>query len=350
MKQLFVAAIIGLTTVTSPVAFSEPKAASSVSTIVDTAFVQDALKRGAIVWDTRKAEDYNKGHIPGAVNIGEIGKVLRKDNDEDYIALAQMEKILGAAGIDPAKEIVVYGDKGNPFVYFGLTTIQYFGGKQGRIYHGGIDDWKAASQALSTEPAKLAPVALKLKPEAGVTIATSDVVKGVKRKSVQVVDVRTPGEFSGEDIRAIRGGHIPGAVNIPYEQNWADPETPSKLAKKQVSTKDGLALKSRDDLKKLYASLDPNKETLVYCQSGVRASETAAVMKDLGFKKVRVYDSSWLGYGNTMDAPADNVTYFNVAALNGRIAGMQKRIDALESQLAAAKAPAMPIPPAAMLK
>ena len=350
MKQLFIAAIIGLSTVTSQVAFSEPKAASSVSTIVDTAFVQEALKRGAIVWDTRNADDYKKGHIPGAVNIGDIGKVLRKDNDEDYIALADMEKILGAAGIDPAQEIVVYGDKGNPFVYFGLTTVQYLGGKQGRIYHGGIDDWKAAGQVLSTEPAKLAPVALKLKPEAGITIATSDVVKGVKRKNIQVVDVRTPGEFSGEDIRAIRGGHIPGAVNIPYEQNWADPETPAKLAKKQVTTKDGLALKSRDDLKKLYASLDPNKETVVYCQSGVRAAETAVVMKDLGFKKVRIYDSSWLGYGNTLDAPAHNVTFFNVGALNGRLAGMQKRIDTLEKQSAETKAPAMPIPAAASPK
>ena len=350
MKQLFIAAIIGLTTVTSPVAFSEPKAASAVSTIVDTAFVQDALKRGVIVWDTRSADAYKNGHIPGAVNVGDIGKVLRKDHDEDYIALADMEKILGAAGIDPSKEIIVYGDKGNPFVYFGLTTVQYFGGKHGRIYHGGIDDWKAAGQALSTEPTKLAPVTLNIKPDAGITVTTSDVIKDLKRKDIQIVDVRTPGEFSGDDIRAIRGGHIPGAVNIPFEQNWADPQTPAKLAKKQVANKDGLALKSRDDLMKLYAKLDPNKETVVYCQSGVRASETATVMKDLGFKKVRVYDSSWLGYGNTLDAPADNVTFFNVGALNGRLAAMQKHIDALEKQIAEAKAPTTLIPPTAMQK
>ncbi len=350
MKQLLVAAIIGLTTVTSPLAFSEPKAASSVSAIVDTGFVQNALKRGAIIWDTRSADAYQKGHIPGAVNIGEIGKALRKDNDEDYIALAEIEKILGAAGIDPAKEIIVYGDKGNPFVYFGLTTVQYFGGKHGWIYHGGIDDWKAAGQALSTEPAKLAPLTLKLKPDASIMVATSDVVKAVKHKNIQIVDVRTPGEFSGEDIRAIRGGHIPGAVNIPFEQNWADPQTPAKLAKKQVANKDGLALKSRDDLNKLYAKLDPNKETVVYCQSGVRASETAVVMKALGFKKVKVYDSSWLGYGNTLDAPADNVTFFNVGALNGRLAAMQKHIDALEKQVAEAKAPTTLIPPTAMQK
>ena len=339
MKHLLIAAIISLATAASQAA-PAPTTASSASMIVDTAFVQEALKRGVIVWDTRSADDYKKGHIPGAVNIGEIGKTLRHDSDEDYIPLAEMEKILGAAGINPAKEIVVYGEKGNPFVYFGLTTVQYLGGKQGRIYHGGIDDWKAAGHGLSTEPTQLAPVALQLKrPEAGITIATPEVIKSVKGKKVQIVDVRTPGEYSGEDIRAIRGGHIPGAVNIPFEQNWADPETPAKLAKKQVSNKDGLALKSRDALQKLYANLDPSKETIVYCQSGVRASETAAVMKDLGFKKVRIYDSSWLGYGNTLDAPADNVTFFNVGALNGRLAGMQKRIDALEKQVAETKAP-----------
>lgn len=351
MKKLLIAAMISLIGVTSQAALAEPKAASSVSAIVvDTAFVQDALKHGAIVWDTRNAEDYKKGHIPGAVNIGDIGNELRKDNDEDYIALADMEKILGDAGIDPNKEVIVYGNKGNPFVYFGLTTVQYIGGKNGRVYHGGIEDWKAAGQPLSTEPSKLAPVALKIKPQSGITVSTSEVVKGVKQKNIQIVDVRTPGEFSGEDIRAIRGGHIPGAVNIPFEQNWADPQTPAKLAKKLVSNKDGLALKSRDDLKKLYAALDPNKETVVYCQSGVRASETAAVMKDLGFKKVRVYDSSWLGYGNTLDAPADNVTFFNVGALNGRLAAMQKHIEALEKQIAETKAPGMPIPPVATHK
>ena len=194
MKHLLIAAIISLATAASQAA-PAPTTASSASMIVDTAFVQEALKRGVIVWDTRSADDYKKGHIPGAVNIGEIGKTLRHDSDEDYIPLAEMEKILGAAGINPAKEIVVYGEKGNPFVYFGLTTVQYLGGKQGRIYHGGIDDWKAAGHGLSTEPTQLAPVALQLKrPEAGITIATPEVIKSVKGKKVQIVDVRTPGE------------------------------------------------------------------------------------------------------------------------------------------------------------
>ena len=161
----------------------------------------------------------------------------------------------------------------------------------------------------------------------------------MNRSDVQIVDARTPKEFAGADIRALRGGNIPGSVNIPYEMNWSDPETMSKLARKVVTDNSGMVLKANDDLKALYAKLDPNKETVVYCQSGARASETAGVLEQLGFKNVKVYDSSWLAYGNKLDAPANNATVFNVGALNGRIAGMQARIETLEKELTAAKKP-----------
>src|SRR4029077_1354017 len=108
-----------------------------------------------------------------------------------------------------------------------------------------------------------------------VAVTTAEVIARLKSANVQIVDARTPAEFRGEDIRAIRGGHIPGAVNIPYEMNWVDPETPMKLARKQVADSSGMSLKPVGELKALYARLDPNKETIVYCQSGARASETA---------------------------------------------------------------------------
>lgn len=330
MKRMFFLALLGVTA-------SSSLAQAAVSAIVDTAFVQDAMKHGAIIWDVRNADDYKKGHIPGAVNIGDIGKVLREANSEDYIDQSKIQKLLGDAGIDPAREVIVYGSKGNPFVYFGGITMQHFGGQNITVYHGGIDDWTASGQAVSTETQVLAPVQLALKVAPSVTVSTEEVLKDLKKRNVQILDVRTKKEYSGEDIRALRGGYIPGAVNIPFEENWVDPEAPAKLAKKEVANKDGLALKSRDQLKALYANLNPDKETIVYCQSGVRASETATVLKDLGFKNVKVYDSSWLGYGNSLSAPAKNVNYFNVGALNGKLAAMQKHIDGLEKQLSEAK-------------
>jgi thiosulfate/3-mercaptopyruvate sulfurtransferase len=329
MKRLFLAIMLGIGGLFSAGSYAEA--------IVDTAFVADALKRGAIVWDVRGADDYRKGHIPGAVTIGEIGAALRYEHNEDYLPTPQIEKILGSAGIDPAREILVYGDKASPFAYFGLFTVQYFGGRNGRIYHGGIDDWKAAGRELATEPTRLAPVALKLATNAEGMALTEEVVSKLG-SSVQIVDARTPREYSGEDIRAIRGGHVPGALNIPYEQNWADPATPQKLAKKEVANKDGMGLKSREQLKALYARLDPNKETIVYCQSGVRASETAVVLKDLGFNKVKVYDSSWLGYANALSTPVEEVSFFNVGQMNGKLAAMQKRIEVLEKALMETKA------------
>lgn len=305
--------------------------------IVDPAYVAEALKRNVQVWDVRDARDYAKGHLPGAVSIGEAASALRDANAEDFLATERIEQILGAAGIDPARETVVYGSRGTWNPYFGRYALRYFGGAKVSVMHDGIETWQAAGLPVSTAPAQATPLKLKLTPTPAVALTTDEVIGRLNRRDVQIVDARTPKEYAGEDIRALRGGHIPGAVNIPYEQNWVDPETMQKLARKQVADSRGMALKPMSDIKALYSKLDPDKETVVYCQSGARAAETAGVLEQLGFKNVRVYDSSWLGYGNKLDAPANNATVFNVGALNGRMGAMMARIDALEKELAAAR-------------
>jgi len=307
-------------------------------TIVDGDYVAEAIARNAAVWDVRTADAYAQGHIAGAISIGDAAKILRDDNTEDFIATDRIEKILGAAGLDPKRETIVYGSRGTWNPYFGLYTLQYFGGGNVRVYHEGIEGWAAGGRAISRDPSQLAPVALKLEINPTIAVTTKEMVARLNNPNVQIVDARTPQEFSGEDIRAIRGGHIPGAINIPYEQNWIDPETPAKLARKQVTGNAGMSLKPAADLKRLYARLDPNKETIVYCQSGARASETAGVLQELGFTNIKVYDSSWLGYGNTLDAPANNVTFFNVGLLNSRLSTLQGRVNQLEKELAEAKA------------
>lgn len=303
--------------------------------IVDTAYVEKAAKSGALVWDARDESDYAAGHIPGAVNIGYVGDVFRDSNREDPPSAAAASKIFGGAGMDVlGREVIVYTNKGDSFAYYGARMVEYYGGKHAKVYHGGIEDWKAAGMPLEKTATRLAPIALTLTTEGKGALGNKELVERVKSGSAQIVDARTPKEYSGEDIRAIRGGHVPGAVSIPYEQNWQDPATGAKLAAKQVSNRDGMALKAADDLKKLYAKLDPAKETVVYCQSGVRASETAAVLRDLGFKDVKVHEPSWLGYAGVLSAPADNEVFVNVGALNGRIASLQNRVKDLESELA----------------
>jgi thiosulfate/3-mercaptopyruvate sulfurtransferase len=304
-------------------------ALAASATIVDGRYVAEAIARNAVVWDVRAADAYAEGHIAGAISIGDAAKVLRDANTEDFIATDRIEKILGAAGLDPSREIIVYGSRGTWNPYFGLYAIRYFGGSNVSVYHEGIEDWAAAGRTISRDAAKLPPVALELKVDPAAAVTTKEMVARLNNPNVQIVDARTPQEFAGEDIRAIRGGHIPGAINIPYEQNWVDPETPAKLARKQVTNNAGMSLKPVEQLKRLYARLDPSKETIVYCQSGARASETAGVLQQLGFTNVKVYDSSWLGYGNTLDAPANNVTFFNMGLLNSRLTTMQNRIDQL---------------------
>jgi thiosulfate/3-mercaptopyruvate sulfurtransferase len=314
-----------------------PAVAETLGAVVDTAYVQQALARGVVVWDTRAADVYRRGHIPGAVNAGFVGQVLRDPQTEDYVPLAQLERLLGAAGIDPFKEVIVYGTKADPYVYFASVTLRYLGGAQPRVYHGGIDDWAAARQPVIAGDEKRAAVGFKARPDARWALDTAAVRQKLGAPDSQILDVRTPDEYAGRDIRALRGGHIPGAVNIPYEQNWKDPAAPAKLARREVATKEGLDLKPADQLRALYGKLDPNKETIVYCQSGVRASQTAEVLKGLGFRDVKVYDASWLGYGNTFDAPAESATYFDVAAVNARLRALEARIEQLERALAATK-------------
>lgn len=302
--------------------------------VVDTAFVVEAMQRGAILWDARVQEEYRKGHIPGAVNIGDPLRVLRSENSEDFIPQESIEDILGNVGIDPAKEVIVYAGKAVPSAYFGLYVLQYFGADTARVYHGGIDDWKAAGRPISAQTTDPKSIQLSLTPRPEIAIDTSAVLSKLDRSEVQILDVRTQREFDGEDIRALRGGHIVGAINIPYERNMTGLGA-RKPGAPAPNTKDALALKPETDLRALYALLDPDKETIVYCQNGSRASVTATVLKDLGFKNVRLYDSSWLDYGNTLDAPAEDVKFFNVGLFTSRMGALMKRVEELEKELAA---------------
>jgi thiosulfate/3-mercaptopyruvate sulfurtransferase len=313
---------------------TQPQSQAQQALILDTAGVEQAIARGAVVWDARGHADYEDGHVPGAVNFGNVGDLFRDPNREDPPSAAVASQLFGNAGIDILnREVVVYANKGDPYAYFAARMLEYYGGRHGKVYHGGIDDWRAAGRPLSTQATKLPPVSLALSQERVGTLWTNDVIERVKAGGAQIVDTRTPREFSGEDIRAIRGGHIAGAVSIPYEQNWRDPDTPGKLARRTVPNKDGMSLKPTDGLRALYAKLDPSKETVVYCQSGVRASETAVVLRELGFSNVKVYEPSWLGYAGVLNAPAENEVFVNVGALNGQIAGLQNRMRQLEAEL-----------------
>ena len=192
---------------------------ASAQPIVDHMQLQEAVRRGAQVWDVRDTRDYSKGHMPGALTIGDAASVLRDPNSEDFIATSRIEALLGAAGIDPGRETVVYGSRGTWNPYFGRYTLRYFGASKVSVFHDGIEGWQAFGLPLSTSSAQAVPVKLSLVVNPSVVVTTAEVIGRLNQSQTQIVDVRTPKEFAGEDIRALRGGHVPGAINIPYEQN-----------------------------------------------------------------------------------------------------------------------------------
>lgn len=267
--------------------------AATAEVIVDAAYVAAARERGAIVWDTRADGDYLRGHIPGAVNIGEAAKELRDGNGAGFVSPASAEKLLGDAGIDPGREIIVYSRRAATDSYFVAEALRYFGVRGVKVFHDGLDGWSEAGRGLKKDAERRGALRVKLDPAAQVLVDTREVVAKVNAKAdVQLLDTRSAAEFHGDAVYADRAGHIPGARNIPYEANWRDAAARDR------------SLKDSDALKAIYAGLDPNKETIVYCQSGSRAAETSAVLQHLGFSKVRLYVHSWRGYAAQSDAPA----------------------------------------------
>ena len=307
--------------------------------IVETDYVlKNKDRSGVILIDARAASDYRKGLIPGAVVLSEkAGRFALRDVDERLLPVAKMEKILGEAGITRENELIVYGAKSDtsPTVIFWI--LEYLGAEKARVYLGGIDDWMKAKQPLTNEARKLPAAKFTAKVQADRLATTEFVKKSLKSKEVQFIDSRTVKENAGEDIRAVRGGYIPAAnhVNIPYELAWKDPEAEKKLAAKKVPDREGMALKDAAGIKELYKGVDPKKEVVAYCQTGTRSTQTYAVLREMGYQKVRNYDDSWIVWGSQVDLPAGNVSYYDFvkanAALN-RLNALEKKVEALEGK------------------
>jgi thiosulfate/3-mercaptopyruvate sulfurtransferase len=282
-----------------------PVHAAFSGVILDVAGVARAMQQGAIVWDVRSADDYRAGHIPGAVNIDHVTVALVDEKTQLFQPIARIAGRLGRAGIDPAKKIVVYGDAGSPFPYFAEFALDYFGARDVNVFHDGFEAWRAAKKPVSTREETRKSVNVRPFANASMLVTTAEVISRVGSPKVQFVDVRRPNEFNGEEYETARGGHIPGAVNIPYTEQLVDPDAPRKLMAKETTDVSGMRLKSRAQLRRLYEGLDPRKETIVYDHNGVRAAMTAAVLTRIGFRSVRLYHGSWFHYGNEPDAPLE---------------------------------------------
>jgi len=253
--------------------------------------------------DYDPAANYQMGHIPGSV-LFDWRKDINDPVARDILSGDALTALFSRAGVNDDTTLVLYGDFNNWFAAFAFWVFTYYGAKNLKLMNGGRKKWIAEDRPVTKEVPKPAAGHFKARsPDAHLRSFLEDVRKAlpeVKSGKFSLVDVRGPKEFSGEITappeypteHAQRGGHIPGAKNIPWAQ----------------AVKDDGTFKSREELEELYRSKGvlANAPVITYCRIGERSSHTWFVLKYLlGYPDVRNYDGSWTEWGNLIRTPIE---------------------------------------------
>jgi thiosulfate/3-mercaptopyruvate sulfurtransferase len=243
---------------------------------------------------------YEQGHIEGAISWNwqtELQDAIRRDLTDPKA----FETLLGKAGVSRESTVVLYGDNNNWFAAWAFWQLKYYGHDKVMIMNGGRKKWVEEQRPLTTDKPSVNAAGYKVKtPNASIRAKRDHVLDAVEKNTgAQLVDVRSPDEFSGKIIAppgmtetAQRAGHIPGAASIPWSQAVHEDGT----------------FKSADALKQLYGAkgITGDKEVIAYCRIGERSSHTWFVLKYLlGIENVRNYDGSWTEWGNLIGAPIE---------------------------------------------
>lgn len=244
---------------------------------------------------------YDQGHIPGAVGFN-WQKELQDQVVRSPIDKAHLEDLLSQAGVSNDTTIVLYGDNNNWFAAWALWILKYYGHADVRLLDGGRVKWLADKRELSTDVPSYTRTNYEAKsPNTSIRAFRDQILSELEQNSIlALVDVRSPGEYSGELLApanlpqegAQRGGHIPGAANIPWSQ---------------AVNEDG-TFKTAEDLRALYGGkgVSSEKDVIAYCRIGERSSHTWFVLHYLlGYPKVRNYDGSWTEWGSLIGAPIE---------------------------------------------
>ena len=227
--------------------------------LVETAWVADHLKdpKVRLVEVDVDTAAYGEGHIPGAAGWNwktELEETLVRD----IVTKGTLEKLLSRAGIANDTTVILYGDNNNWFATYAFWLLKYYGHGDARVMNGGRAKWIAEGRPMTKEVPKHPPTSYKAKgPDKSIRVVRDEVIAVVGKSGLALVDVRSPKEFSGEILApealpqegAQRGGHIPGAANIPWSQ----------------AVKEDGTFKSPDDLKQLYQGkgITPDKNITV---------------------------------------------------------------------------------------
>ena len=271
--------------------------------LVTTQWVADHLDdpKVRIVESNEDILLYDLGHVPGAVQI-DWQKDLNDAVRRDYLTREQFEQLMSANGIGNDTTVIFYGDKNNWWACYAFWVFHLFGHDNAKVMDGGRAKWEADGRPMVKEVPAYPATAYKAQERADYKIrAFRDQVLAHVQSGMPLVDVRSPGEYSGELLHmpnypqegAMRGGHIPGARNVP----WARAANP-----------DG-TFKPADELRAIYEAeqgLKSSDNVIAYCRIGERSSHTWFVLTYLlGYPNVRNYDGSWTEWGNLVGVPIE---------------------------------------------
>lgn len=245
---------------------------------------------------------FEQGHIPGALKVDWHTELV--DNPRrDIVTAESFEKLASRLGITPDTTVVLYGDNHNWFAAWGAWIFRYYGHKDVRLVDGGREKWEAEKRPLSTVASVPTPSEYKIsETNPALRVRLNDVVAVAEGKSdTALLDIRSPDEFSGKVIApagiqelAIRAGHVPGAVNVPW---------------KTAVNADG-TFKPEAELRKIYAEkgVDGSRPVIAYCRIGERSAHTWFVLSEILGYEAKQYDGSWTEYGNSVGVPIENPT------------------------------------------
>jgi thiosulfate/3-mercaptopyruvate sulfurtransferase len=244
---------------------------------------------------------YDLGHIPGAVQI-DWQKDLNDAVRRDYLTRERFEELMAANGIANDTTVVFYGDKNNWWACYAFWVFQLFGHGNAKVMDGGRAKWEAEGRPMSKTVPTYPATRYQAQARTDYKIrAFRDQVLNHVSVGLPLVDVRSPGEYTGELLHmpsypqegALRGGHIPGARNVP----WA-----------RAANADG-TFKTASELRAIYEEeqgLQPDDNIIAYCRIGERSSHTWFVLTYLlGYPNVRNYDGSWTEWGNLVGVPIE---------------------------------------------
>ncbi len=268
-------------------------------TLVSTQWVEenvgdDSVRVVEVDVDTHA---YAEGHIEGAVGW-DWSRQLCDTVHRDIIPRDAFERLMQESGISNDTTVVLYGDNNNWFAAWAFWQLKIYGHRDVRLINGGRKKWVAEGRPLTQETPTVRPAKYRSKnPDFSSRAYLTDIPRPLPADALDLVDVRSPKEFSGEILAppglpetCQRGGHIPGAQNVP----WG------------LACNDDGTFKSRHELERLYRAVgvDGDKPVVAYCRIGERSSHTWFVLRYLlGLQDVKNYDGSWTEWGNLVGAP-----------------------------------------------